>query len=818
MSLKKKILIILVSVLLIFSVAIFYLNEVILPTKIKALIINTLTEQTKTKVSLEAVKFNIFKGLVLKNLTLSDDTKQIASIKEASVVVLLLPIVFKKVIIPKININSAQIFLERKADNTFNLRDLIPKATSTKSKFSLFVYSISINTSRIIFQDDTLSPAFTKNIENVEVDLSVSLPAAIKFSLKADVPGSVIAKIKSTGEFKLFNKQFSAKVLINNLAPREFIAYYQGLGISFPQGTIDTLANIGFKDGVLSANLEMQNNNLAILKNKINAKLNSKVTVKGQYALNGQQLKYEGQANIIKSDVSGVDFVNSITDIAGLVLFNESGASSELIKANTLGLPVEAKLNLSDFRNPLLKLEVISGLGADDLKRILKDKFQTVIPADIQGKARVYLGIESALVAQGTTKINGYLDISSAKVKLDKINAPFEEITGRLQFTPDQLKWQDLNFKYLSIPYKTSGNITNFKAPNIQFGLVSKDLSLDSAFALEDKTIDLSKFSGRYLNSEFSFTGKVDLTDTANLFADVKGAAALDLKDSRDLFKKYQAQLDSIKPSGKAIIQFSLNGNVNNFKTLFLEAKITSPLISAYGLQSGEFVLNYSQADGIINIPLYSLALYDGLLQGGASVNLNSENLPYWFSTVIQGVKIEKLKNDTLLKDKKGIAGTLNAELKINGFSDDLSKLSGAGRISITEGKLWELNLFKGLGQVLFVEDFARIVFSEGSCAFVVQDKSVFTDSLKLASLLTELTGSVRIGFDSSIDATLDVHVNEEVPLTGTFKDVTTAIIGQAGRFGIITISGTLKEPKYKFKTDVGDLIGVLKDTFFKKQ
>jgi hypothetical protein len=160
----------------------------------------------------------------------------------------------------------------------------------------------------------------------------------------------------------------------------------------------------------------------------------------------------------------------------------------------------------------------------------------------------------------------------------------------------------------------------------------------------------------------------------------------------------------------------------------------------------------------------------------------------------------------------------MRAQGKINGFSNDLSRLNGAGNIFITDGKLWELNLFKGLGSLLFARDFASIIFSEGSCGFLISDKHIFSDNLKLKSNIAELSGAVKIGFDNSIDASLNVNILDEmVPLSGTFKDITTAIIGQSGRFGVIKISGTLKEPKYKFQPAVADIIKGLKDIFLKR-
>jgi hypothetical protein len=178
-------------------------------------------------------------------------------------------------------------------------------------------------------------------------------------------------------------------------------------------------------------------------------------------------------------------------------------------------------------------------------------------------------------------------------------------------------------------------------------------------------------------------------------------------------------------------------------------------------------------------------------------------------------IKIEKLKMDTAAKDKD-IAGSLSAQLKLNGFWAEPEKLSGSGRLLVANGKLWQLNLFQGLGALLFVRDFASITFSEGACDFLVQDKNVFTENLSLKSNIADLSGQVRVGFDSSIDASLNVHVEDEnVPLSGTFKDVATAIIGQAGKFGVIRITGTLKDPKYKFQPAVVDIIKSLKDSIF---
>lgn len=74
---KKKIIIILAILILIISLGIIYLNNVILPTKIKSLIVKGLEDATNKEVTLQSLQFSIFKGLVLRNLVIYDSEKTI---------------------------------------------------------------------------------------------------------------------------------------------------------------------------------------------------------------------------------------------------------------------------------------------------------------------------------------------------------------------------------------------------------------------------------------------------------------------------------------------------------------------------------------------------------------------------------------------------------------------------------------------------------------------------------------------------------------------------------------------------------------------
>jgi hypothetical protein len=371
-----------------------------------------------------------------------------------------------------------------------------------------------------------------------------------------------------------------------------------------------------------------------------------------------------------------------------------------------------------------------------------------------------------------------------------------------------------LEFSYLNQPYKTSGTWTDFKMPGIQFSLFGPQLETESILSVNGKKIKLTKFSGRYLNSAFALTGDVDLSKQEKINTQLTGNLQINLTDLKRFFPKLKDKFESIRPSGTLRVEINFAGDPRDFKSASIEARISSSTLSLYGLKADDTLIHYQQAEGLIDVPAAHFGLYNGNAELTLKANLNAAALPFRLNCDAQGIQFERLKLDTPMMDKD-IAGIIALEAKINGFLQDFSKLSGVGQLSIREGRFWQLDLFKGLGVLLFSENFTNIVFSEGSCSFIIQDQSVFSDDIKLKSSLVDLGGKARIGFNGALDASLNVQVSNLVPLTGTFKDITTAIIGQAERFGVIQIEGTLKQPKYKYKASVPDIIKSFKDAIF---
>ena len=926
----KKISIILLFLLILISGGIIYLNKVVLPVKIKALIIEAVEKQTGKRASLESVRFNLFKGLVLSGLNLYDGQKKLIGAKEASCSFLILPILKeKKIIIPYIKIQSPYIFISREADNSINLMKLMPAQEKTESKdspFGLIISGINILDANVDFEDNSLSPSFTKSMEGLNLSARLNLPAGVKFKLNARLKTNPTAELNAEGEFRLINNELTAKINLKNLPPGDFAPYYQSLGLSINQGTVDASLDLKFKDNRLSADSEIQCNKITAVKDKITVKLNSAISAGINYDLKDQQLTYSGSADIMETYISGIEAIGEISGISAKINFDNQGLSSDKIIANYFGLNVTAKARLSDFNNPIVYLEIksepdlksaqnilsqkfklslpveLSGKGQlwvkletplppkeipalsgslelvsaeaaynefgvilkningplefnlnqlawkdvrfdwldssyktagslasfkdpslslelsssqlnlSQIQKAISERFKLKVPVNIEGSGKLALNLKTKLPAREIPQIDGSLDITSADIKITELNQSLTGVRGHLEWTQNTLNWSKMNFNYLDTAYTSEGRMKNFLSPLIDLELSSAELKLKSNIWLNHKLIKISALEGKYLNSNISLSGTIDTSQSKAISADINADLELDLKDLEKPLAKFKDQLEKIKPSGIVKAKLNLNGNINDLKSAQGHLRLESSSLSLYGLKPEEFLLDYHQADRLADIPLARISLYDGSIDANAKVNLDSPNLPFKLELGAQGIKIEKLKQDTPLKTQD-LSGTLEAITKLNGLLTDFSKLSGSGKVLIKDGRLWQLNFFKGIGEILFTKDFANVVFNEGYCEFFIKDQFLFTDNLRLRSNIVDLEGKGKVGFDGTLDAAINTQVSESLtPETGTLKDFTTALIGQAGRFGVIKLSGTIQEPKYKFQAAVTDVMKGLKD------
>ena len=805
----RKSLIILIAVILAVFAGIFYLDQAIPPAKIRSAIVNSLQAATGKKVLLGSVRFGIFRGLVLKDLIIRDDINAIVNVKEARCSFLIMPLLNRQIVVSRLILESPDIFIERRKDNSINILELFPKERGTAADFKMLVRRVSVRKATVIFHDLALEPLYAKEIKGLDAEIYLLLPDKVKYNVKFDIPSSLPIKIASSGEYSISAKQLTAEVRLKDFAPKEFIRYYENTGISFPEGKFDSIINLKYRDGALSADTEAQTKALTLSKDKLSVRVSGSERSSLRYNFADKKFDYTGNVNIQDMAISGVEYIGRIDNIKGRIEFSNLVISSDNMTATVLGLPLEAKISIKDLNNPVLNIEASSDIKLAPFQDILKERFGLDIPAGFSGDAKLRLAAQYPLSAPEQCQTKGSIYMFNASVKINGGKDLLENVTGRFQFVPNQVSWDEIGFRYRDIHYRSSGALTNFKTPGVQLKLASKDVSLDTVFAINEKALVFSKFSGKYLNSGFSLSGALDPSDPARLNADMSGILNINLEDLKRPLEKFKEKFERLKPKGFIRAEFSLKGDLKDLKACAIDANLSSEGLSFYGFKLENSTINYKQKNGAGNILFMRSFFYGGSMSATGEIDWVKKEIPYQLNVDVDGIKIEKFKMDTAFKDRD-IAGSVKVHSRIKGFFNDINKLSGEGKIAVTEGKLWQLDLFRGLGVLLFTSDFNNIIFREGHCDFNIGDRSIYTDELTLKSELLDLYGPVKIGFDTSVDATIKAEFSDNALESGARQNIAAAL----GKYTLIKVTGTLKEPKYKMKADVENIVESIAEQF----
>jgi len=812
----KKFIIIVVILLLIFSAATIYLNKVFLPKKFKALLVTALAKQTGKEVSLKSLEFSFFRGLILRDLVIGDSQNVILSTRQATCRIFIWPIFKKQIIIPGVNLKAPYIFLQRRSDQSFNLQDFFaltgPQAQAKRPDFSVAVFKLTISNGNIVFQDDTLPKQVKKEIKNIQLNLQLGLPVKFKFNLTAQLLSQPPVLINASGEYKILSRELEGNLSLKDLSAGEFSAYYGDPG-DLVSGLIDLQAQFELKNQLLQVDFISSGENLIFRKDTLRAELNSTLESKIDYNLESKKLEFSGVWDILRADLSGLEFLSQVKNLRGKFVFNQRSLFADGVKAELLGLPFQINLGIKDFSTKVF--EISTDFDLSILPAIAKDKFNFSLISSAKGQAALSLKIHPD--NQSAWSVDGVLEIIDADLKLDKVDSPVEDVDASLAFSQQGLSWADTRFRYQGVNYQSNGTLFDFAAPEVKLKLYSDDLSAEADFDLSDKKIKIAQLKGKYLDTQFLVSGDVDQSVPSEPRVDLTGKISLELSNLNKILGNKYPVITTLSPSGQLDTQFSIIGPVLDFKHCYLQVSAISSSIFLYGLKATDFTLDFLQEQGIAKIPTAYVTFYDGVIRGAGALNLNTEDLAYLFELKASGINLGKLKLDTPSKHKD-IAGVFLGEVKFNGAGFDLNQLTASGNFAVSHGRLGELNLLQGLGKILLARDLGKIEFTDCSCDFLIKNKFIYTDKLKLHSSIVELAGPVKIGFDNSLAGVLGVDIlNEMIPLDGTFKDITTALSGEGGKFGEIKLSGTLAEPKYSFKMAVDSIIHSLADMFFKK-
>lgn len=813
--------IITIIIIIAFLVAgfIIYVNNVLLPIKLKVKLTQELEKNLGKNVEIERLRYSLIKGLIVENLAIFDKVKEKSylSAKEISFQFLIFPLFQKKIIIPLVRIDSPQINLTLRQDNTLNVMDVLKKwqAKKERPKFSIFIYRIDLSNGKCQFKDEHTDPSYIKEAVDLKIGVGMNLPTQIKFILEAKIlnPQKNPSFISTTGEYNLLTQELQSKSKLANIIVNDYLLYLKTLPLSISEGIIDNADfNINLKSKQLYAKGIVNTKNLKLRKEQFVLAGDINIEPDIKYDFQNKEFGYKAIFELSNTEFLGLDYFQYISNINGKINLEENRIWSDDLKAQLMDSPINIKGILEDFSSPSIKLNISSSqINLAKLATVLPN-----LPKDLVISGNSTLNLE----AQGSFRnlpleIKATSEIITAKIQTPLLKEPLNDIKGKISFTANQLNWENLSFLYKQIQYNSSGSLINFKQPQMDFNLASVELALKTSLNIKDKIIKIRELSGKYLDTDFAIKGNVNIQDNTNPLLDIDLASNLYIKDVFGLLPaNINDNFKKIKLDGLCKIAGTIKGNAKNIKDWNTFLKLSSPCLSMFEFKLDNLYCTLEQKDGLLNINDFTAKTYTGNLNVEFLLNLLSEVPLYTSKIFLSHIDLAKLKMDTKLKDKD-ISGLLSAKIDLQGTTKGLETLQGQGSISVKDGKLWELNLFKGLGEFLFMPMYQKIVFKDAAVNFSLKNKTIEITNSFLGSEKLDLACEGKLEFDGSVDLTLNSQINED--LLKDSPDVRKFTSAVLGNLLVIKIGGTIQKPEYKVVPGTKEIFKQIKRFFLGK-
>ncbi len=824
----KKRIIIAIILTLIFSAAggIIYLNNVYLPVKVKNQIAGALSTYLNYNVEIEKLKYSPIRGAVIQNIVIYDKVKDknntILTIKEASFQFLFLPLIKeRKIIIPIIHIDSPYLNIHYQKDNTFNFsRAFLPNPNFQKKqkiKYSFLVYKINIFNGKGIFEDERQEPKFTKNILYLDIVIGVRQLTKAGFlidtKILADKDKGGITTLSVKGIYNFLSKELNSRISLTNLVIAQYNPYLKGIPVAISGGIIDNGAlELKFKNNTANLKGTIITKGLEVSKEGLSIKGDINIEPELNYPIDTKILDYKANFKFIQAELNGIKNLDKVTNISGNLSLVKNKLWTDELKFRALDSNFVLKGSLENSTSPYIKINLKSDL-------INLEKAFHVLPfgsegTTLSGTAAGDISLEGFIGRPPPFDIKAALKLNDAKLQTAFLKDPIKNINGRADFTRDTASWSGLSFNYLNTAYMSTGKLVDFKTPQITFGLTSNDMDVKTDIKIKDKSIRIITLAGKYLNSKLDVEGAIDKQDKNNPWLNLTlNEIILSPADIYSFLPPDLAEnLKKIKLNGTLNLKGALNGNIKDYKNWTMSLKADSAAFSVYGLKFTGLNFNVNQKNGLINIDRLAASGYSGFINAGFNVNLTPDKPVYLLKLNGSGINLAELKLDTGLKDKD-MAGLLNINIDLKGNFKESSSLKGEGFLSIKNGKLWQLNLLKGLGEYFLLPDYEKVVFKEALGEFDIADKYLATDNLRLSSDQLNLYCKGKFGFDGTLDFTLYTEVNKDlINESPDIRKFTTAILGNLSDALTIQLSGTIQEPKYKVVPVATDLIKNITD------
>ncbi|HKZ17323.1 MAG TPA: AsmA family protein [Geobacteraceae bacterium] len=194
--------------------------------------------------------------------------------------------------------------------------------------------------------------------------------------------------------------------------------------------------------------------------------------------------------------------------------------------------------------------------------------------------------------------------------------------------------------------------------------------------------------------------------------------------------------------------------------------------------------IRYRITDNILTIGDMRGAMLGGTFTDTARIDLAGRGFPFTTRLYLHGIRADKLVAELAPKAAGSISGVLSAKADLAGFGTTAAavkrNLSGTGDFHIKNGKLASCGIVFELARILRSEELRVVRFTTLTGTFRIKEEQIFLNAiLNGPDIKSKQSG--RIGFDNSIDMTMDVNPAPHITGNGGWAVIPVKATGTIG-------------------------------------
>jgi len=439
------------------------------------------------------------------------------------------------------------------------------------------------------------------------------------------------------------------------------------------------------------------------------------------------------------------------------------------------------------------------------------------------GVAALDLAISGPSTALAYT---GDLALREGRATLTKPPITLEQVMASVRLSPHRIDVTDTTLTANGQPLTVNATIEPSEAPRLvaTIGFPRGELRLTSRMTPTDVLIDDGRLT---LNtSQLEIRGRIARQDDHASALDVSGT--IELAEMSRLPWLPLPALERWHLEGVSAVEGQFRGRLADWPGATLQSQLRADRLRVREIPVEQVTITLEQYDGVLRVRVPSSFIAQGKTWGELMIEHHRQTSPgtFFCQVDVTGLQLATLAHTIPAWRSRSVAGTVSTHALISGNWNARSTWRGDGWLNASGERLADVPLldkvFRGLfgvlGDRLGLESLRRAQMTQASCRWRLTDERFHTDDLRLGGLAgtdpVAVYANGSVGLNRTLDFVIEPELSEGVLVQApTTSTLASTVLKAAGGFerlrrliGRHRLTGTLDDPEYRFEFTTQEL------------